>query len=236
MTSANDGLTLRRIFVLPISLSALGLANANDVGVVVQSATDTIYHGTRETGGEPAFAASITWQPSSRFFLGASGRLSPVGQGRQRHSSYDLFAGTAWSLGERWLSTVAVQRREFPGAPKAWQYTEYKLELQHTNGFRGRLDYAPDYYAHDTQAAILELEKTTFLSEHWYWNLQWGVAELSRAELDDYHYARIGGGYTAGRLTLDLSYGWNSDDGTVLFGPGPLRSQNLVFRVAYRLF
>ncbi|MEL6869152.1 MAG: hypothetical protein AAFO81_05075 [Pseudomonadota bacterium] len=229
-----------RLRALTAALTAILInpasASAGDIGVVLQSASDTIYHGTPETRGDPSFAASVTWQPHKRFFAGTSGRLSPVSSERQRHSSIDVFVGTAWSIGDDWLSTLSVQRREFPGAPKAWQYTEYKVELTRFDGWRASLDFALDYYAHNTRAAIVELEKTTFWSDHWYWQVQAGAAELSATRLDDYHYARISSGYTAGRVTAELSYGWNSEDGTIIFGPGQLRSQDTVLSIAYRLF
>ncbi|MEM8548948.1 MAG: hypothetical protein AAGF46_12385 [Pseudomonadota bacterium] len=218
-------------------LAALGLttdAVADGIGFVVQSASDTIYHGTPETGGEPFLATTLTWQATDLFFAGASARVSPVPNQRQRHHSYDLFAGTSLAIDSNWLTTFSAVRREFPGSQKAWQYTEYRLELAHERGFQVRLEYAPDYYAHKTEATVLELRNTHFLGRHSYWQIGAGGVALSRKNLPDYYYAELGVGVSSARWTLDVSYGWNSEDGSDLFGGPPIRSPGVVFSVAYR--
>ena len=219
-----------------VGFAARDARAAEDVSVVFLSTSDSVYRGVSEVDGEPAIAASVTWQPRDAFFLGVSGRFADPPNARQRHNSIDAYLGTTKAINDQWLGTLSVLRREFPGSVKEWQYTEYNAELSHANGLRLNYAFAPDYYAHNTRASLVEIEKTTFLSEHWYTRFESGAVALSSDRFDDYQYVSAGFGYTQDRLSLDVSYVWNSQDGSVLFGPNAVESPGLVVGFSYRLF
>ncbi|MEO1576786.1 MAG: hypothetical protein AAFU65_17700, partial [Pseudomonadota bacterium] len=195
-----------------------------DVGVVARLASDTVYHGTTETFGEPSIGLDLQWQPTGGVVLGLEAHAATVGAVRQRHSSVSAYLGYGRAFADRWFIDGAIARREFPSSPKPWQYTEVKAQLSHERGFSLSLDYAPDYYAHNTEAFALELNQRAFFRPGWFYHASVGAVELSNERFTDYHYASVGGGFARGRYSLDLSYGWNSEDGVDQFGPEPLRS------------
>ncbi|MEL7536530.1 MAG: hypothetical protein AAFZ58_02505 [Pseudomonadota bacterium] len=224
--------------VLPVSacLAAPLCAQADDFGLVIQASTDTIYHGTTETFGEPSIGINAQWQPDENLFVGIEAHTSQVDGVRQRHSSYGAYVGTAWELDDNWLVNVAVQHREFPGAPKEWASTELKAEITNKKGFALRLDYSPDYYSHDTEAFVAEIGQQRFVTDQAFYSWKAGAVHLSNDRFFDYQFAEIGAGFAHRRYTVSLAYGWNSEDGRDLFGAEPVRSPRLFAQLAYRLY
>ncbi|MEO0574530.1 MAG: hypothetical protein AAF004_03640 [Pseudomonadota bacterium] len=202
----------------------------------MQSASDVIYHGTTETMGQPSVGINAQWQPNDWFFAGFEAHTARVKTVRQRQNSYSGYVGGVWTLNDQWAVNLSVQHREFPGGVKAWEFTELKTELSHENGFKARLDYSPNYYAHKTESYVAEFGGTTFFRPNLYYEWQIGAVTLQSERFTDYQYARLGIGYTRQRMTLDLSYGWNSEDGQPQFGLAPLRSPRVLAKIFVRLF
>ena len=127
------------------------------LGVVAEARSDWVYHGASETDNQPSLGINAEYDIGSVWFAGLELHDSNATSERQRHRGVMGYLGVALPVGERWHMTASVKRRTFPGSAKEWDYTEYDWRLSHASGLSVRLDYAPDYYAHDTESFGAEI-------------------------------------------------------------------------------
>ncbi len=206
-----------------------------EFGLIVQATSDWVYDGTTETRGEPSIGINGEWRLQPAVFLGFEAHESSVAAEQQRERSVAIYTGVDRTLDKNWYTALSLQHREFPGSVTEWDFTEIALQLAYRDNWLIKFDYSPDYYARDTEAFGTELSYTDNISSRSYWSLQAGVQHTSESQFVDYHYARFGVGISTSALNIDLSYGWNSEDGTLLFGNDRLLSPKLVLQLNYRL-
>ena len=211
--------------------------DSNEFGLVVQAVSDWIYDGTTETRSEPSVGINgeLRLQPNVFFGFEAHDGSVESGQRRERERSVAVYIGFDKTLGRDWYTALSLQHREFPGSNVEWDFTEATLQFAYRDNWSFTLDYSPDYYERDTSAFGSELSYTRNINSRSYWSLQAGTQQLSESQFTDYHYARLGVGLSAASFNVDLSYGWNSEDGTLLFGAQPILSPKLVLQLIYRL-
>ncbi|MBL4851714.1 MAG: hypothetical protein JKY90_05465 [Gammaproteobacteria bacterium] len=220
---------------LILSPQVIAYDGENELGLVVQAASDWVYDGTTETRGEPSIGINGEWRLQSSVFLGFEAHEARVVVEQQRQRSVALYAGVDHLLSKDWYSALSLQHRAFPGSVAEWDFTEIVLQFAYRDNWSFSFDYSPDYYERDTEAFGTELSYTNNISSRSYWSIQAGTQQLSESQLVDYHYARLGLGISTAALNFDLSYGWNSEDGTLLFGSEPILSPELVLQLNYRL-
>lgn len=219
-----------RLVLLFISHSALA-----DTRVVVQAASDWVYHGTTETFSQAALGANIEWQGRSAFFAGVEAHQGVTPATQQRHRAVMAYAGYSQRFSEHWHGSATFARRFFPGAFKEWNYNELKLELAHASGWSMKLDYAADYYDHDTTALVGEVGYRRAFGEQQYGFASGGAAQLGAERFSDYEFARLGAGWSKARVNVEVSYGWNSEDGRPQFGDERLRSAEFLMQLSYQV-
>ncbi len=208
---------------------------SEEIGVIINAASDWIYDGTTETQGEPSIGINAEWRLLQSLFLGFDAREADVRRNRQRQRSVGAYIGLDQTFGNDWYTSFSIQHREFPGSLAEWDFTEFIFQLAYQDNWLLSLDYSPDYYERDTEGYGGTLSYSHNFNRNTYWSAQVGSQQLSEQRFTDYHYANIGIGYSASRLNVDLSYGWNSENGTILFGQQPLLSPQLLLQVSYRL-
>lgn len=229
---------LRRCALAAIGLSGLALpiaGYAGEIEVVAQAASDWMYHGTSESGGNPAAGLAIDWQISARSFVGVEAHQAQVDDAFQRHRSVAIYAGTGIALNESWYLSTSVLHREFPKSVKEWDFTELQLQIDHASGFGLTLDFSPDYYEHDTRSFAGELRYQRDINPTWYAYASIGALELSAARFTDYRFAQIGGGRRLGQLVIDVAYRANSEGNASEFGLAPYSEPKLVAQLSWRL-
>jgi uncharacterized protein (TIGR02001 family) len=209
----------------------------SEFGLIVQAASDWIYDGTTETRSEPSIGINGEWRLQPTVFLGFEAHDARVAAKakRQGERSIAIYAGVDRSLGKGWYTDLSLQHREFPGAVNEWNFTEVALQFAYRDNWVFKFDYSPDYYQQDTKAFGTELAYTRNINSRSYWSLQTGVQKLSESRFVDYQYTQFGVGISAASLNLDLSYGWNSEDGSIRFGNQRILSPKLVLQLNYRL-
>ncbi len=221
---------------LILSSHAVAYDGPSELGLVVQATSDWIYDGTTETRGEPSIGINGEWRLQPAIFLGFEAHEARVAAKRQRERSVAAYMGIDHTLGKDWYTALSLQHREFPGSGIAWGFTELALQFAYRDNWSFMLDYSPDYYSLDTEAFGAELSYTDTISSRSYWSVQTGAQEFLDAQFIDYHYARVGIGLSIAAFNIDLSYGWNSEDGSLL----PTRDQRIlspefVLQLNYRL-
>lgn len=210
-------------------------AAAGEFGVVVQAASDWVYHGNSETLGEPVVGINAEWQSSAHFFVGVEAHRARVPGDQHREGSVMLYVGTGRPFGDGWYGTISALQREYPGSAKEWDFAELDIELSHRSGWLFELDYSPDYYEHDTAAVHASVGFTGRIDDRRYWSARGGTVELSDDDVIDHQYFRVGAGISRGSLNIDLSYGWNNGDQDSRFGKESVTSPGLVLQIAYRV-
>lgn len=220
---------------LAFSPNAIAVDGLREFGFVAQAASDWIYDGTTETRSRPGIGVNGEWRSHSAFFLGFEAHEASVAAEQQRERSAAIYMGLDYSFKENWYSALSIQHREFPGSVVEWDFTEVALKLAYRDNWSFEADYSPNYYERGTKAYGVTLTRTANISARHYWSVQTGTQQQSESRFVDYHYARLGIGMSTAATNLDLSYGWNSEDGNILFGNQPLLSPELVLQLNYRL-
>ena len=212
-----------------------GIAHANELEIVALASSDYIYHGTTETNGNPAVGFAIDWQVTQRGFFGVEAHQAEVDGQPQRHRSVMVYAGAGFELGTDWFATAVVTHREFPKAVKEWDFTEFRLQLDHQSGWGATFDYSPDYYEHKTEAYTAEVRYQRELNESLYLHGSIGAVELSARRFTDYRYGTIGLGYRLGNAVLDLSYLVNSEGDSADFGRAAYSDSGVIAQLSWRI-
>ena len=226
-----------RLYFLFYCLVLSPLCKAYQQQVVVTASSDWIYHGSSESAGEPALGLNGELQLNN-FFLGAELHQAGEPGPRQRQRSVAAYLGYSFFVDPRWLASISYGQRVFPGSVKEWDYREWSTHLSYQNNQQTLaldIDYAEDYYDHDTEVLVAELNYSRELNRHWQSRLGVGLVELSEASYRDYHYAHIGAAYAVNVWVVDLAYHWNSEAGARLFG-AEINSPGWVLTISYQLY
>ena len=131
-----------------------------------------------------------------------------------------------------WLASGALRYRKFFNSNKEWDYWEFSTKLRSRNGFAVSVDYAPDYYAHNTRAIVTQIEQFHEFNNRWYGVGSAGYAEFSEAP--DYGFASVGVGLRMGRSTAEVNFDWHSLDENYRFRD-PVDANRVRFTWSYRL-
>ncbi len=208
---------------------------ADDLEIVALASSDWWYHGTTETGGNPAIGFALDWEISDRVFAGIEAHQAEVDGPAQRHRSFLFYAGTGAPLTDDWYLSGIVSHREFPGSGREWDSTEFSVALDHIKGWTVSLDYSPNYYEHKTQAWITELGYRRDLGERFFAYASIGAVTLTSSRFTDYRFARVGGGVRWRRAVLDVSYRANSEGDSESFGAAALSDPRVVGQLTWRI-
>lgn len=228
--------SLLRVFrPLLVVLYAPALVMASNLEIVAQASSDLMYHGTTETGGNPAIGLAFDWQISDHAFVGIEAHQGEVDSDPQRHRSVMVYAGAGIPLGKQWYASGTVAHREFPGSTIEWDFTEFSVALDHTRGWTLSVDYSPDYYEHNTRAWVAELGYQRDIGQRFYAYASVGALELSSTEFTDYRFGQVGGGIRWKQLVFDLSYRANSEGDSTRFGGAALSDAKFVGQLSWRL-
>jgi len=229
---------VRRAIKSAVSLTVLTAstsANADDIEVVALASSDWWYHGTTETGGNPAIGLAIDWEISDRVFVGVEAHQAEVDSVSQRHRSVMVYAGSGLAVTDQWYLSGTVAHREFPGSATEWDFTEFTVALNYSGVWTFSLDYSPDYYEHNTQAWTTELGYRRDLGERFFAYASVGAVTLTSSRFTDYRFGQLGGGVRWRRAVLDLSYRANSEGDSTSFGRADLSDPRVVAQLTWRL-
>ncbi len=225
-----------RICALMLIIVARASVTYADTRVVFKTANDWVYHGTTETFSQATAGLSVEWQGTSPIFAGVEAHQAITPGVQQRHRAVMTYIGYSYPVSDQLHGSATFARRFFPGAFKEWDYNEVKLELAHSSGWSARLDYAADYYDHETEALVGEFDYTRQYSDNAYWYASAGVARLGASQFRDYEFAKVGAGFSKSRFNLDVSYGWNSENNQPLFGLELIRSPEWLLQLSYQIY
>ncbi len=233
----------RRCILMPIYTVCLVLSQplaayenvSGEFGLVVQAVSNWVYDGTTETRDEPSIGINGEWRIKPTVFLGFEAHEASTVAEQQRERSIAAYIGIDRTLGKGWYTALSLQHREFPGSEIEWDFTELIFQVAYQKNWSLKLDYSPDYYERDTAAYGAELDYVRNFNSQSYWSVQVGVQEQVDSQFIDYEFVRFGIGLSTGSFNIDLSYGWNSEDGNVLFGNELILSPELLLQLSYRI-
>lgn len=227
--------TIRRSAALPLIFFCCGTVHADGVGVVVQAASDWVYHGASEVDGGDTLGLNVEWQINNLWFAGVEAhiadRQTPL---RQRQRSIAAYVGRTAALSDSWVGSFALSHREFPGSSKEWDFTELHLSFTHDSGLQFVADISNDYYEHNTESLISELSYRRNLADRFYGFALGGRALFQEKHIPEYSYFTLGAGFSSGAINAELSYTYNSEDDRDLGGE-LLDSPEFVLQLSYRL-
>ena len=210
-------------------------ATASDMELTALATSDWMYHGTSETEGEPAFGLAADWQLTPVVFAGIEAHQGIVKGEPQRQRSVMAYLGAGKAISDRLFLSGTASHREFPGGQKEWDFTEFTIALNHRSGWNFKIDYAPDYYEHNTTALASEVRYSRQFTQRLQGYVELGAIEFSNNRFTDYRYGQIGFGATIASAALDLAYRRNSEGPDADFGRAPYSRGKIVAQLSYRI-
>jgi len=145
----------------------------------------------------------------------------------ERHRASTSYAGVELPITDSgWLASATARYRKFFASNKEWDYFEFSAQLHHERGFSVNVDYAPDYYAHNTRALVTEISQYVQISPQFYAIAAFGNASFKQSarqrragqqRASDYQFGRMAGGWLFGRSSVELAYAWHNLDSSQRF-------------------
>ncbi|MEM7219368.1 MAG: hypothetical protein AAF515_13465 [Pseudomonadota bacterium] len=228
--------------VLALTFTSIATpAYANDgLEIALLATSDWRYHGISETRRKPAIGIAFDWQVSETFFAGLEAHHAQVEGALQRQRSLMAYVGAGTRLGNDWYLSGSVSHREFPGSRKEWDFTEFEAQatrsLSSRSQVRFSVDYSPDYYEHNIQAWGIEGQYTMSLNDRWYVTLEAGRLAFSKQTAGpEYGYGRLGAGWRADNLLLEVSVNANTEGSDAAFGAEAYNDLVIVGQLTWRL-
>lgn len=211
-------------------------ANPNQWLITGVAASDWLYHGTTETDGRPVLGVNAEYNHRSGFFSGIQGHQARESGPRQRERALMGYAGVSLGVSEHLSATVSASRRYFLQASKGWDNVEYSAQFQHSNGLGLKIDYAPDYYEHNTRATAVEISYLHRFADVWYAQLELGRLNLSNPRWLDHNYGALRVGRTWRAWSIEATGHWNSRGSDQNFGQETYSDPGLALQINYRLW
>lgn len=166
--------------------------------------SDRQYHGLTETTSNPNLRFH-TERIYDRAFLGLAAEVAPFDRIRERHTALTGYVGLRTDIPNTdWSLTTAGSYRKFVRSNKEWDYWEGSLHLESDFGFAVTVDYAPDYYAHRTNAWVPQISQFNQWGDRIYTFAQVGYAAFSNA--DNYFFGTAALGWRVKQSTIELAF------------------------------
>ncbi len=211
-------------------------ADNNQFVVTAIAASDWLYHGTTETDDSPTLGINTEWHDRRGFYLGVQAHQAKERGARQRQRAVMGYVGYELPDAAGWRPSVALARREFLDSSKNWQFTEFSLDFAHRRGFGLRVDYSPNYYAHNTRSIAVEARYLRDFGLGWYGRAAAGRVELSNERWLDHHYAQLTLGRSVGAVNVELVGHWNNQGSSRAFGRENYSDPSVALQLGYRLW
>ena len=187
---------------LLLSLSVQASEPVQTVSVTLES--DRLYHGLSETTHNPNLRVHSE-RIYERAFAGLALEASPFDITRERHMAATGYVGIRIPITDTgWSATTLGSYRKFIRSNKEWDYWEASIQLESSSGFAFALDYAPDYYAHRTNAWVPQISQFNQWGDHLYTFAKLGYGAFSNA--DNYLFSTLAVGWRARQSTIELAF------------------------------
>jgi uncharacterized protein (TIGR02001 family) len=203
------------------------LAAAASWGGALGAASDYVFRGVSQSGGDASAQADVHCYGSSGWYVGLSAATVKVGRDGDLGAELNAYGGYRFALGGSWSGTLSFEHYDYPFSRPRTRYV-YD-ELVGTVGFADRLFVtvaaSPDTalasgYGDTARTAAFAYD----LAGHWpLWstvsaNAGVGYRDLRRQVGDGYVYWNAGLAYDLQRVQLQLAYIGTDATAKRLFG------------------
>jgi hypothetical protein len=220
-------------YALIIYLFSLPAIAVGSPTLLVRTASDSIYNGASENGGQPILGVNSEIQLNRNWVAGVQFQDSEPDGIRQRNRNLTTYLGYDKKLSNNWLSSTYVTHRAFPGGEREWDYDEFSSRLSHKSGASLGVSYSPNYYSSSVKGIGTTIKYARQLVDNLYIKTEFGNFNIP--SLFSYQFAEATVGTSYKRLNVELGYHWTSD--TILHTPvGNIASPKFVLSVNYVAF
>ncbi|MEM6512836.1 MAG: hypothetical protein AAF660_07480 [Pseudomonadota bacterium] len=217
--------------VLPSLLFAFSAAASASESVEIHAFSQVVHRGADISNDRPAVGISGSYDFQSGWFIGGGGYFAdgePSGLSLTRNLNAHI--GYFRSLGNDSALEVSISRNEFIDVAD-WSYAELRGDWHVNRSFAVMLAYSPDYYGR-AAAVNAGLTFRPTITDRAYLLASAGVGRVGGDIDTDIGWLEIGGGISAGRFDLSLSWNTVDNDSTGVFG---IDRDSVALRVSYRL-
>ncbi len=215
-------------FLFPLLLVAS--ANANE-SFEIHALTEVFERGASLSDGNAALGFSTGYDFASGWFVGGGGYYAdgePSGSSLTRNLHAHI--GYFHSLGEDSALELSVSHAEFIDVGD-WSYTELRGDWHLSRSFAVMLAYAPDYYGR-ASATNFGFTLRPTLGDRAYLLASAGLGHVGDGIDETTGWAELGGGWSAGRFDVSLTYNAVDSDSTRIFSTN---RDGVALRISYRL-
>ncbi|MEM7097198.1 MAG: hypothetical protein AAF541_02990 [Pseudomonadota bacterium] len=210
----------RFIFILSAALymclgyAAPGQANAGEVlsNVTLIATTDHLYHGLTESTQNPTILVNSEFTLGEHLFTGFVASVARADKSVERHQPITGYLGSDVPIGHfastQWYLGTTATYRKFLKSNKEWDYWEFSTQIRNSQGFSASLEYAPDYYAHNTTALIGRVSYLNeFQGDHY---VQYNAGYAGFSDTTDYLFGDVSLGRIYGQSSIEIGYFWHN--------------------------
>ena len=209
------------IVTLILTLSAQAAESVQTVSVTLES--DRLYHGLSETTHNPNLRVHSE-RINESTFAGLALEASTFDITRERHMAATGYVGIRIPITDAgWSATTLGSYRKFIRSNKEWDYWEASVQLESSSGFAVTIDYAPDYYAHRTNAWVPQISQYNQWGDRLYTFAKVGYGAFSNA--DNYLFSTLAVGWRARQSTIELAFDGQTLDERQRFRDSVKRNQ-----------
>ncbi len=186
--------------------SVAGAQDAPSVTFNVGTATDYVFRGVSQTGGDPQGFGGVD-VTSGALYLGVWASNVDFGDGTD--AEIDLYAGVRPEVAG-WTLNVGAIYYAYPGQPGGadYDYLEAKVAASRSFGpatVGGAVFYSPDYFGSEDEATYVEANAAYRLADRW--TVSGALARQWVASSLDYTTWNLGATFAlTDRLSLDGRY------------------------------
>lgn len=135
--------------------------------------------------------AGFHYQHTSGFYASVWGSNVDFGAGSEATSEFDVAAGWAGPMGDRWAMDVAVVRYLYPDTDEELNWNEFNLGLTLNDHYSLLIGYSDDALASDADGVYTALSATLPISETVYMAGQAGYYRLDGDYADSYKHGVV---------------------------------------------
>ena len=207
------------VFWLLTTFVPFGFASATDVGDdefqlsgTVAIASDYVFRGISQTLGSPALQASLDLEIDNGFYAyvwGSNVDFYPDSEPDDgARTEFNIAAGYAAELGDRWSVDVLIVRYLFPGTNAAidYDYSELITTVSFDDRLRATLGYSNSVDGTGADSLFSEFGYRFDLPSAFAFDVAYGYYDLSNAYGAEYDYVSAVLSRTFGEAQASLSY------------------------------
>lgn len=211
-------------------------ADLNNLSITLQAQKNRLYYGQSETANNPAISLYSRYELSRYLYSGIDFSDVKSDDQRQRQRNVNAFIAGDFPLTKKlnsWYLGGSVRQRWFLNSGRPWDYQEWGAQLWHPYGFSFRAEYAPDFYALDTTALLVNSRITRPINNQLYW--QADISRFSSGISEDIYFSQLLLGISTESVNTEIGWHYNPNLEEPVPGGESAHSQ-LTLQVSWQVF